>query len=221
MRYNFQINKFTYLFFLLTPKVLLKRTFRFFDYFKFIEETKNTQTPITFDFWYNQIIRKRNYGPYWPIHNTSLVSGWKNIYSGIETCPGYSPGNYISAHHGKIYIGDYTQIGPNVGLIAANHDIYDNAKHISGEIRIGKYCWIGMGAVILPNVELGDFTIVAAGAIVTKSFTAGYCIIGGNPAKKIKELEIDSCIRNKSEFEYNGYIPAQKFESFRKKYLNV
>jgi hypothetical protein len=205
----------------MTPKLLLFRFYNKFSIFSFIDETKNTQTPITIQTWYNQKILGKNAGPYWPCHETSTIQGWKNIYCGIETCPGYSPGNYISAYHGKIYLGDYTQIGPNVGMIAANHDVYDNAKHVPSEIRIGKYCWIGMGAVILPRVVLGDFTIVAAGAIVTKSFEEGYCVIGGNPAKKIKDLEKEKCIRNRSPHEYNGYIPSHQFEDFRKKHLNV
>jgi len=47
-----------------------------------------------------------------------------------------------------------------------------------------------MGSIILPNVVIGDHTTVAAGAIVTKSFPEGYCIIGGNPAKIIKKLTL-------------------------------
>ena len=45
-----------------------------------------------------------------------------------------------------------------------------------------------MNSVILPEVTLGDYTIVGAGSIVTKSFTKGNCVIAGNPAKVIKEL---------------------------------
>lgn len=207
--------------FRLIPNFLLYKYYGKFKIFQFIKETRNTQTPITINNWYNQKIKGKNVGPYWPCHETSTITGWQNIYCGIETCPGYSPGNYISAYHGKIFIGDYTQIGPNVGLIAANHDVYDNAKHIESKIEIGEYCWIGMGAVILPEVILGDFTIVAAGAIVTKSFEDGYCVIGGNPARKIKDLDKAKCIRNKSNHEYNGYIPASEFPEFRKKHLNV
>lgn len=218
---SFRLNKVVYLILLIIPRIILRRLHRFFNYFKFIEETKSTQTPITFDLWYDQIILRKNYGPYWPVHSTSTVSGWQNIYCGIETCPGYSPGNYISAYYGKIYIGDYTQIAPNVGIIAANHDAYDNSIHIPSEVKIGKYCWIGMGAIILPGVVLGDFTIVGAGAIVTKSFPEGHCIITGNPAIKIKVLDKEKCIRKRSEYEYNGYIPSSKFEDFSQKYLNV
>ena len=68
-----------------------------------------------------------------------------NIFCGIETSPGLSPGNYIQGM-GKTYIGDYTQIAPNVGIISANHELEDNRKHIIEDVYIGKYCWIGMGA---------------------------------------------------------------------------
>lgn len=191
-----------------------------FPYFRFFKETAGTQTPISFLIWYKQKIIGYNRSAYWPVHFTSLVSGWNNIYAGIETSPGLMPGCYIQAI-GKIYIGDYTQIAPNVGIISANHDLYDSRKHIVSKVKIGKYCWLGMGTVILPGVELGDYTIVAAGSIVTKSFPDGFCVIGGNPAKLIKLLEKEKCVIHKSEYEYNGYIPAKKFEEFRKRYLNV
>ena len=69
-----------------------------------------------------------------------------------------------------------------------------------------------MNSVILPNVVLGDFTVVAAGAVVTKSFAEGYCVIGGNPAKIIEYLEKDKCIRYKNEYEYYGYYSKKEFE---------
>ncbi|MBK8622493.1 MAG: acyltransferase [Saprospiraceae bacterium] len=190
-------------------------------FFHFIKNTQSTQTPITHKYWIHQKVFRNNSNLYWPIHRTSTFSGdWKNVYCGIETCPGYSPGNYIQAI-GKLYIGDYTQIAPNVGIITGNHDIYDNSKHIISEVKIGSYCWVGMGAIILPGVVLGDFTVVAAGAIVTKSFKEGYCVIGGNPAKKIKDLNPEQCVRQRSKYEYNGYIRAGEFEEFRKKNLNL
>ena len=130
------------------------------------------------------------------------------------------PGCYIQGI-GQIVIGDYTQIAPNVGIISANHDLYDNRKHIEAKVAIGKYCWIGMGAVILPGVVLGDYTIVGANAVVTKSFSDGYCVIGGSPAKLIKRLERERCVLHKSDFEYHGFIPVAEFAEFQRKYLNV
>lgn len=191
-----------------------------FRYFDFIYKTRKTQTPINIKIWFNQKVLGYNKDVYWPVHRSSMVVCSQNIYAGIETCPGYMPGCYIQGI-GKIYIGDYTQIAANVGIISANHDLYDNRKHLPKEVRIGKYCWIGMGAIILPGVELGDYTIVAAGSVVSKSFSEGFCVIGGNPAKLIKTIEKEKCVFHKSEHEYNGYIPATKFEDYRQKYLTV
>jgi len=206
--------------YLIVPNFILRRILAFVPKFKFFHETQNTQTPISFDAWYNHKIIGKNRSAYWPIHPTSTIVNGANIYCGIETSPGYSPGNYIQAI-GKIIIGDYTQIAANVGIISANHELTDNRKHILNDVIIGKYCWIGMGAIILPGVTLGDYTIVGAGTIVTKSFTTGYCVIGGNPARVLKPLEVKDCILHTSQYEYNGYIPAYKFEEYRKRYLNV
>lgn len=202
------------------PVKILEKIVMRLPAFKFIRETKNTQTPITFKIWYNQRIKGNNRFCYWPAHPSSLIVNFKNVYAGVETCPGYMPGCYIQAI-GKIYIGDYTQIASNVGIISANHDVYDNRQHLPGTVTIGKYCWLGMGVLVMPGVELGDYTIVGAGSVVTKSFPGGYCIIAGNPARVIRELDRDKCIMHKSENEYNGYIPAGQFEEFRKKHLHV
>jgi maltose O-acetyltransferase len=58
--------------------------------------------------------------------------------------------------------------------------------HENGCITIGNNVWIGTGAIILPNVNIGDGVIVGAGSVVTKSFSANQ-VIGGVPAKSIKE----------------------------------
>jgi acetyltransferase-like isoleucine patch superfamily enzyme len=78
-----------------------------------------------------------------------------------------------------------------------------------------------MNAVIMPNVELGDHTIVAAGSVVTKAFPNGYCVLAGNPAKQIKTLQKETCIEYKNPFEYYGYIKKEEFAAYRKKYLRV
>jgi acetyltransferase-like isoleucine patch superfamily enzyme len=189
--------------------------------FRIFHETYNTQTPVKFSMWLTQKILGFNRNAYWPMHFTSQVGNIHNVYAGIETSPGYMPGCYIQSE-GKIYIGDYTQIAANVGIITANHDFSDNRTHVEAkDVKIGSYCWIGMNAIVLPGVELGDFTIVGAGAVVTKSFSDGYCVIAGNPAKKIKELDYTQCIKHHSKHEYNGYIPHYKFEEFRQKRLDV
>ena len=157
-----------------------------------------------------------NRGVYWPVHFTSKVNQWQNVLVGVDTSPGYEPGCYIQGL-GRIYIGDYTEIAPNVGIVSANHDPYDHSTHDTSQaVRIGSYCWIGMGAVILPGVELGDFTVVGAGAVITKPFPEGYVIIAGNPGRVIACLEPDRCIRYRHDHEYRGYIRADRFEQWKR-----
>ena len=144
------------------------------------------------DFLFRKIFRQ-NSGVSWAIHHTSTIHLPQNIKRGIGVYPGDSPGVYINANNG-ITIDDYTNIGPNVGLISSNHHPVNNDVQVStSSIIIGKHCWIGMGAVVLPKVVLGDFTIVGAGAVVTKSFPDGYCVVAGNPAKIIKQLNRSEC----------------------------
>lgn len=145
------------------------------------------------DLLFRKILRQ-NSGVSWAIHHTSNIHNPDKITRGIDVFPGDSPGVYINAANG-ILIGDYTNIGPGVGLISANHNPINNALTDNATpIIIGNYCWLGKDANILPQVVLGDFTIVGAGAIVTKSFPEGYCVIAGNPATKIKELDKKECL---------------------------
>lgn len=197
---------------------MLKSIIDFIPYFKFIKETENTQVPITFNMWCRQRLLGKHNGVYWPVHHTSKINQYKQILIGVETSPGYEPGCYIQGI-GKVYIGDYTQIAQNVGIISSNHDLYDNRIQVKEEVIIGKYCWLGMNCVILPGVILGDYTIVGAGSIVTKSFPEGYCVIAGNPARLIKSLDKENCVEYKSKNEYIGFIPKSKFEEFRKNKL--
>lgn len=185
-----------------------------------IYKTIGTAAPITIKNFFIQKIIGINQQAYWPTHFTSIISGAKKIKIGIGTAPGLSPGCYIQGG-GNIFIGDYTIIAPNVGIISANHDIHDLTIHHKGIVSIGNYCWIGMNAVILPNVTLGDFTVVGAGSVVTKSFPEGYCIIGGNPAKIIKTLKPEECVKRENNFKYYGYISAEYFDSYRAKYLEI
>jgi acetyltransferase-like isoleucine patch superfamily enzyme len=110
-------------------------------------------------------------------------------YEKAEEAQIFKPGCYFAAY-GKIIIGKGTWIGPNVGLITANHDLYYLSKNQAAKpISIGRNCWIGMNSVVLPGVTLGDHTIVGAGSVVTKSFLDGNQLIAGNPAKVIRCLE--------------------------------
>lgn len=144
------------------------------------------------DFLFRKIFRQ-NANVKWAVHHTSTIHSPENIVRGKNVYPGDSPGVYINAYNG-VRIGDYTNIGPNVGIVSANHDMVNNNMHVKTEpIIIGRFCWMGMGAVVLPGISLGDFTIVGAGAVVTSSFPDGYCVIAGNPATVIKQLNRQEC----------------------------
>lgn len=175
-----------------------------------IRNTAGTAAPITWRGLFAQKVLGINRNAYWPMHFTSHVSGIKRIRIGIGTAPGLSPGCYIQGRNG-IEIGDYTVVGPNVGIISANHDPHCPSHHLdSGPIRIGRHCWIGMNAVILSEITLGDHTIVAAGAVVTHSFPEGYCIIGGVPARVIRTLTAGEVTERRYPHEYIGFYPLNK-----------
>ena len=91
----------------------------------------------------------------------------------------------------KVTLGDRVLIGPAVQLYTATHPLDAASRGALWEfgkpIEIGSDVWIGGGAVICPGVILGDRVVVAAGAVVTKSFPSDV-LIGGNPAKIIRYL---------------------------------
>ena len=189
-------------------------------YFHFVANTNGNGNGCSFRIWFFQKVLGFNRGAYWPVDFRSKVNQWKHVCVGIDSAPGLEPGCYIQGI-GKIFIGDYVRIAANVGLVSANHAMTDLRRHERAKLRIGSYSWIGMNSVILPDVELGDFTVVAAGSVVTKSFPEGHCVIGGNPAIEIKKLDPNSCVRYSNEWAYNGYIPADRFSEYREKNLWV
>ncbi len=94
---------------------------------------------------------------------------------------------------GTIIIGSDVLMGPDVVMMATSHafdriDIPMNQQGATEEqpIIIGDDVWIGTRVIIMPGVEIGSHSIVAAGAVVTKSYEP-YSIIGGVPAKLIKK----------------------------------
>lgn len=137
--------------------------------------------------WCRNILRLAPPAP-WPIALGCYVSNTKNVHFHPDNVDNFqSPGTYFQNFKGHIYIGKGTYIAPNVGLITANHKFENLDEHDEGkDIVIGDKCWIGMNVVILPGVNLGEGTIVAAGAVVSKSFPQGKVVIGGVPAKVIK-----------------------------------
>lgn len=176
-------------------------------YFRYM--TSGTPVPITFSNLFYQKILGINRRAYWPVHYTSKVIGVENITIGVGAAPGLSPNCYILGIN-KISIGDYTLIEPGVGIISANHNFNNYNKYIYGPgIIIGRYCWLGMNSVILPGVNLGDHTIVAPNSVVESSFEDGYCVIGGVPAKKIRNIDKRYVVEYRNRYEFCGYSPKR------------
>lgn len=168
----------------------------------FIKRLFGLRSDLSFSFYFIDFIFRRllrqNAGIKYAVHHSSTIRCPNHLKLGKKAWPGDSPNVYINAING-VEIGDFTNIGPNVSIISANHDFINNEAQIIAEgIKIGAFCWLASGCFILPEIRLGDFTIVGAGAVVTKSFEEGYCVIAGNPAKIIKQLDKDACLKFKA-----------------------
>jgi len=86
----------------------------------------------------------------------------------------------------EVTIGERTQIGPGVQILATDHP-RDPVGRASGlefgrPVRIGRNVWVGAGAIILPGVKIGDDALVGAGSVVTRDVPDGATAFG-NPAR--------------------------------------
>ena len=90
-----------------------------------------------------------------------------------------------------IYVGDYTMFAPNVTVATAGHPIdpalRERALQYNAPVHIGRNCWIGAGALIMPGVTIGDNTVIGAGSVVTKDIPAGVVAVG-NPCRVMREI---------------------------------
>ena len=92
----------------------------------------------------------------------------------------------ILSASGGIEFSDGVQVAPGVRIATINHDF--NNRHTIytyGKVTIKKNAWIGMNVTICPGVTIGEYAVVAAGAVVTKD-VPDYAVVGGVPAKVIK-----------------------------------
>lgn len=106
----------------------------------------------------------------------------KNIYANF---------NLTMVDDTHIYVGDYTMFGPNVVIATAGHPLLpslrERAYQYNAPVTIGKNCWIGAGAIIVPGITIGDNVVVGAGSIVTKDLPSGVLAVG-NPCRVLREI---------------------------------
>lgn len=128
-----------------------------------------------------------------------------SIYSGFEVRKaskirignGTSVGfNTVLDGRNGLIIGENVNISSDAMIWTMQHDYNSQDFHASGgPVKIGDYAWISTRVIILPNVEIGEGAVIAAGSVVTKNVQA-YSIVGGIPAKQIGT-------RDKNEFTYS------------------
>jgi len=93
---------------------------------------------------------------------------------------------------GEVEIGDDCWIGPNVQIYTAIHPIEFEKRNTgigsAKPVKIGKNCWLGGGVIILPNVEIGEGSVIGAGSVVTKNIPPNSVAVG-NPCKVIRKIK--------------------------------
>lgn len=106
----------------------------------------------------------------------------KNVYSNF---------NLTLVDDTHIYVGDYTMFGPNVTVATAGHPILPQLRQrglqYNMPVHIGKNCWIGAGAILVPGVTIGDNVVVGAGSIVTKDLPDNVVAVG-NPCRILRQV---------------------------------
>jgi len=94
--------------------------------------------------------------------------------------------------NGGVYIGDFTTVaGLRTQILTHSINVYANRQQTS-PVRIGNYCFLGTGCIILPGAALPDYSILGGGAVLTKAFTESHTLYAGNPARPIKKLNHDT-----------------------------
>lgn len=122
---------------------------------------------------------------------TFMCDNGKNIHVGDNFLANY---NVTILDIAPVTIGDYVMIGPNTSIITVGHPLspLGRRRHLgqAKSVTIGRDVWIGANCTILPGVTVGNNVVIAAGAVVTKDVPDN-CVVGGVPAKVIKQLEND------------------------------
>ena len=124
------------------------------------------------------------------ISSSLKVYGAGTLEVGDNTWIGYQT---LIVASSSVVIGANCDIAPRVYIGTGTHLIDVNSDHIAAkdismDVCIGNGCWLCTNSVILPGVKIGKKSVVAAGAVVTKTFNDNNILIAGVPAEKKKNL---------------------------------
>jgi len=114
--------------------------------------------------------------------------GGRHVHFGKNIYANY---NLTLVDDTHIYVGDCTMFGPNVTVATAGHPILPELREqgyqYNASVTIGKNCWIGAGAVIVPGITIGDNVVIGAGSIVTKDIPPNVIAVG-NPCRVMRQI---------------------------------
>ena len=120
--------------------------------------------------------------------NPGCFVGGNKLYVGKGSFISY--GNFFDLSD-YIIIGDNVHVAMRCTFITSSHELSGSEQRaravIHSPIQIGNGCWIGGNETILPGVSIGEGTVIAAGAVVTKDCEPN-ALYAGVPAKKVKTL---------------------------------
>jgi acetyltransferase-like isoleucine patch superfamily enzyme len=123
-----------------------------------------------------------------------------NLFKGVpdrkcELVLGRSAG--ITSRHfvdcnGGVYIGEFTTVaGIRSQILTHSIDIYTNSQ-TAKPIRVGKYCFVGTGCILLPGSALPDYSVLGAGSVLAKAYDDVGWLYAGSPARPMKQLDVSN-----------------------------
>lgn len=90
-----------------------------------------------------------------------------------------------------IYVGDCCMFGPHVTVATAGHPVLpplrEQGLQYNAAVHIGRNCWFGAGALVMPGVTIGDNSVIGAGSVVTRDIPANVVAVG-NPCRVLRPI---------------------------------
>lgn len=104
---------------------------------------------------------------------------------------GITSRHYVDCN-GGVYVGDFSTVaGIRSQILTHSIDVY-LCRQDAKPVRIGKYCFVGTGCILLPGSMLPDYSVLGAGSVLTKPHAEEGRVYAGAPARCVKELDVAS-----------------------------